>query len=455
LANRYWVGGENTWNATQGTKWSTTSGGPGTASVPTASDDVFFNAASGTVTVTLAMGYVGACRSINFTGFTGTYIGNGDLYISGNITLAASATVSQLGGFYINNSCVITSNGQTFNSIYGIIIIGNANTVTLADDFVTTGGVSIYYGFFNANNKNVTCASVNVAAVLGACSLTMGSGTWTIGLGGWYMNPTSTTLNANTSTIKFTDNSATNKIFSGGGKVYNNFWNATQGTGYLTITGSNTFNDFKIDAGRTVKFTASTTQTVTTFTVIGTAGNLIIIDTASGSGTFTLSKSSGTINTNYISITNSTATGGATWNAGIKSVDNGENTGWIFVVPPVPTVTTQAVTQISYNAAIGNGNVTDEGGLSFIGRGFVFDLASQALPGNVAPIASGYANSITATGIFTVGAFTNVLSTLLPSTTYYVRAFGQNLTGYGYGGEVSFISTAVPTAITVGLLSII
>ena len=32
MADRYWVGGSATWDNTAGTKWSTTSGGPGGAS---------------------------------------------------------------------------------------------------------------------------------------------------------------------------------------------------------------------------------------------------------------------------------------------------------------------------------------------------------------------------------------------------------------------------------------
>ena len=54
MADRYWVGGTANWDGTAGTKWATTSGGAGGASVPTAADNVFFDAASGAVTVTVA-----------------------------------------------------------------------------------------------------------------------------------------------------------------------------------------------------------------------------------------------------------------------------------------------------------------------------------------------------------------------------------------------------------------
>jgi hypothetical protein len=44
MANRYWVGGTDTWDATAGNKWSATDGGAGGATVPTSSDDVYINA---------------------------------------------------------------------------------------------------------------------------------------------------------------------------------------------------------------------------------------------------------------------------------------------------------------------------------------------------------------------------------------------------------------------------
>ena len=43
MADRFWVGGSATWDATAGTKWATTTGGGGGAAVPTAADDVRFD----------------------------------------------------------------------------------------------------------------------------------------------------------------------------------------------------------------------------------------------------------------------------------------------------------------------------------------------------------------------------------------------------------------------------
>jgi hypothetical protein len=46
LADRYWVGGTGTWSSSNTTNWSASSGGAGGASVPTAADNVFFDAGS-------------------------------------------------------------------------------------------------------------------------------------------------------------------------------------------------------------------------------------------------------------------------------------------------------------------------------------------------------------------------------------------------------------------------
>ncbi len=93
MALRYWVGGTATWNATAGNKWSLTSGGAGGQAVPTGSDEVYFDAASGVITVTISAGMV--CKNLHCTGFTGTLTG-------GDITTPSSSTAVELstGGTY-------------------------------------------------------------------------------------------------------------------------------------------------------------------------------------------------------------------------------------------------------------------------------------------------------------------------------------------------------------------
>lgn len=122
------------------------------------------------------------------------------------------------------------------------------------------------------------------------------------------------------------------KTFAGGNKSYDTV--TQNGLGNLTITGSNTFNTLANTVQpANILFTAATTTTITNWNVNGTSGNLITIGSATAAS-HTLSKSSGTVEANFLSISRSIATGGATWYAGANSVDEGNNTGWLFQAAP-------------------------------------------------------------------------------------------------------------------------
>jgi hypothetical protein len=164
----------------------------------------------------------------------------------------------------------------------------------------------------------------------------MGSGTWTItgsGATAWnIINPTFITILPGTSTISMS--SALAKTFAGADKTWGTLLQS--GIGALAITGSNTFNDIIANiSGRpsTIFFTAGTTTTLNNFSLSGSAGNSITITSDTGAGTYTLSKSSGKVVSNYLNILYAVATGGATWTAptNLGNIDLGNNTGWIFI----------------------------------------------------------------------------------------------------------------------------
>jgi len=124
------------------------------------------------------------------------------------------------------------------------------------------------------------------------------------------------------------------------------------------------------------------------------------------------------------------------------------SSGSITPVAVPPTVTTQAVDAIATYSAQGNGNITALGTSTPDLRGFVWDTASHGDPGDVAPASSDYGDYVSASGSFSTGAFTGAIDSLAPETTYYVRAWAHNDEGYSYGGEVSFVSLAIPYAIS-------
>ena len=174
MANRHWVGGTANWDATAGTKWALTSGGVGGQAVPTSADDVFFDAASGAVTVTSTVGT--SCLSINFTGFTGTFAGSTTFHRGGNVTLGSGMTTTFTGNFSVEATATLTSNGKTW---LGTLNLGlNSTTYTLFDSWTVanfSGGSNI---ILNGNTLNIT-GNLTAPTISGTTNLALtGTGTW-------------------------------------------------------------------------------------------------------------------------------------------------------------------------------------------------------------------------------------------------------------------------------------
>jgi hypothetical protein len=89
----------------------------------------------------------------------------------------------------------------------------------------------------------------------------------------------------------------------------------------------------------TVQLKASATSTVGAFATSGT-NQKSLQSTVAGTQA-TLSQASGTVSTNYLTIRDINATGGATWNSlwSNNNVDAGDNTGWVFGDPPITLAT--------------------------------------------------------------------------------------------------------------------
>jgi len=348
MSNRYWVLGTGDWSDTD--HWATESSGDGGADVPTSSDDVFIDSNSGFGsggTITLDT-YDCTCNDFTSSSGHNYAIGGTTLKIYGSFTAEAGMDFSGLGDslyFEPSVSETLTSAGADLLAIC-IGALGATGTLTLQDDLLLTFSIIVYGGAFDANDHNVTASSF-LAAKIGATTpvVNMGSGLWTITGGSdakdeniWLI--VDSTLNAETSTLKFTDADFYYKILSSEGYTYNNVW--LSGTGSFYIMGSNTYNNPKTDAGLKVFFLEESTTTVNTFTAIGSSGNLITVNSCtalyeSSSTQHTLSCTSGVISCDYLDISNSNATGGATWYAGSHSIDSGNNDGWIFEDPIIDT----------------------------------------------------------------------------------------------------------------------
>ena len=96
----------------------------------------------------------------------------------------------------------------------------------------------------------------------------------------------------------------------------------------------------------------------------------------------------------------------------------------------VPTVTTQAATNVEETTATGNGNIISVNDGSCDYRGVEWDTDSGA----------PYTYDATDAGSFGTGAFTKGMTGLNPGTLYYYRAKAHNSAGWGYGAEETFLT---------------
>lgn len=350
MANRYWVGGTDTWDNTAGTKWATTSGGAGGAAVPTSSDDVFFDANSGAVTVVIGY-YQNVCLNLDFTNFTGTISHTSTLNVSGDVTLGSGMTFTGTGASLVFNGLTgtLTTNGvaMTYSSYLGgpyfkddgvsytsatavYNLIGNLN--------LGAGSFSILKGTVNTNNYTIECHAVNMDNKFYVSQLNLGSSLIILnGTGSssrvWYYYGIYHSLDAGTSTIKITATKEVTLSHYDQSLTFYNIWNATSGAGILKIQGNTTLNIggyLKCDPGTTTKFGPGMTYSVAEFQLLGTSGNDITLESGTAGSTYTLSQATGIIDTDYLNVKDSIVTGGAIWYWGTNNNDSGNNTGWHY-----------------------------------------------------------------------------------------------------------------------------
>lgn len=92
-----------------------------------------------------------------------------------------------------------------------------------------------------------------------------------------------------------------------------------------------------------------------------------------------------------------------------------------------PVLTTTTVSNITQTAASSGGKITSDGGETVMVSGVCWSTSPNPTIGD----------SKTEDGTGT-GSFTSTIIGLIPNTTYYVRAYGINGAGTGYGSALSF-----------------
>lgn len=345
---RYWIGGAGNWDDVTTTHWSVTSGGTGGASVPTSVDDIFFDLNSGLSGATITMtGNSMACNSLSMTvGASWILTGsNKAIDISGSANFESGAVITGQMRFIsdlVGNS-IITNGCGSANMAYSIGTSGGAGngTFLLHDDITSSLAIILRNGTLDMNGFNITSSIFSTVSTVQK-GLLMRSGTFILTASVWdaLTGAGNFTLNAGTSTIKLTLTSSSNIAFDGGSKTYNNILiSRGSSVGNTTFSGDNTFNEIRDvgTASHSIKFNIGSTQTIANWSISGTPGNLITINSTT-TGTHTLNKSGGgTILCDYVNVQHSVATPSNTWYADSHSINNQAVTtpgsGWNFSLP--------------------------------------------------------------------------------------------------------------------------
>lgn len=448
MANRYWVGGSGTWDNTTTTNWSATSGGAGGASAPTSADNVFLDAASGAVTVTLSGG-VSACADLTCTGFTGTLTGAVAFNVYGSLLFSAGMTVSTS----VSVSFRATTTGKTITS--------NGKTIAPTVNFTGTGGWTLQDAFscstithtqgaLDTNGQAVSAGYSNAGT--GTRSLTLGATVWTMSSNwSWSISGTGMTLSAGTSTIKLGNNPSTNaQFFEGNGYTYYNVEIPGTGNNVVTVSGNNTFNTFTISrtSAFTLKFTDGSTQTIANWVGSGTPGNFVTITNTASTTAATLAKSGGgTVTLDYSLISWITASPVSTWSA-TNSRNLGNNTNITFTSLPtrywVGGTATWGLSNTA-NWSLSSGGASGAS-VPTANDNVVFDAASGAVTVSSTTSTILQAYDLTFTGF--TGNFNLVTNSQV--NTWGNATFSAGMGTASSGGHISFQGSSAKTLTTNG-----
>lgn len=435
MPNRYWVGGDGTWNSTDTTHWSATSGGAGGASVPTSADSAYFDAASGVSVVTL--GETVTCNAVIATGFTGTlafgsyeinvasvsacFTGTTSLTVTGTPVINLTSNAST-GTRVISTGAVTEANSITFN-----ITAGTANVQFQSSGRAKNLNFTGFKGTFNANNNitiygNLTLDSGMTWTSTASIHTFGGSSVQTLTTNGVTIG-SPVTISGTANTLLLTDNctigdTRTVTLTNGALDLNNNtlscgIFSSTNsntrsiafGTGNITLTGSSA--------------TIWTTGTTTNFSYTGTPTVNAIY--AGSTGTRTISISASTTEAQALSFNISAGSDTVASLGVVKNLDftgftgtlsNSSRTAYGNVNFASGMTLTAGASPLTFGATSGTSTITTNGKtldfpLTFNGIGGTWSFADALTQGSTRAftITNGTVK-LKAGATSTVGAFT-------------------------------------------------
>ncbi len=489
-ANYYWIGGTGNWS--DPTHWATTSGGATLHNqIPTAVDDVFFDANSFTAvgqTVTLDPLTI-LCRDMDWVGVTNnpTLAGANTnlLKVYGSLSFAVTMNMNFMG--IVNFEATTTgktilSNGKTFD--WNVVFNGVGGGWALQDSLKVDNSVVLNNGTLSTNNRAVLAQSF-ASTTSTARVLNMGASIFTLNgsSNAWSAGSTGMTLNCGTSTINLISTS-TYISFDGGNHIYydlNFTLPVVGGFSYLSdnntfhdvsfasngfvagnntfrnlvflrngqTSGNNTFTNLTFSPSYSYILQNGTTQTITgNFNATGNCGAFVDVSSSTPGNVANINKTTGVVNASYLVLKDINRTGAALFNAS-NSINLGNNTGWVFTSPTPKNLYWVGNTgnwDDGTHWSLTSGGAASGCAPSLLDNVF-FDVNSFSTSGHIVTIntPTAYCNNMSWIGATNSPAFNGATANLLK--VYGSLTFIPSML-LNYQGGVSFDATVTANTIT-------
>jgi hypothetical protein len=451
--NEYWIGDSGVWS--DNTQWSLASGGGAATYIPLCQDiavwdDHSFSGASQTVTYDVdRIGNLTTTAVTNNPALANSTVVN----IYGTLNLGTMTMTAGGSGynFYSRSNITLRTNNVIVPGPGDIEFWNHGATVTLGSNLTTVTDVFHVAGTLDLDTYNMTVTRFNsYTTTTYTRSLYLGSGVVTLtseGAGAykWRLSSTNLTFDAETSSIILTSTAGSSTYFAGANYTYNNLTISGSGAHLTTITGSNTFNNLvvsRLEAAKTVTFTAGTTQTVSEFAITPSTDSIVVVLKSSSTTNAIITKSAGLVYADYLDLDDLTATGGGTFYAGTHSSIT-DSPGWNASDPTPPTGSTAAASAIGGAIATLNGTVDTMGSYDTV---YAFFEYGETV---------GYGDITSETTTTTPSLIQKPVGGLLSDTTYHFRlAIRYNVSEYIYGSDEEFTTTGAPVMVTGSAASI-
>jgi uncharacterized protein (TIGR02145 family) len=363
--------------------------------------------------------------------------GSGTGTFTTNITGLTANTTYYVRAYATNSAGTAYGEQKSFTTSQNLAAptVSTSNVLNITANSATCGGTVSSDGNATVTARGV-CWSTSQNPTISNYSTTNGSGTGIF---------TSTLSGLSANTTYYVRAYATNSQGTSYGSQ--RMFTTSQNITAPSVTTSNITSITQNSANSGGEVTSTGGGTVSSRGVVWsnspnptTASNLGMTTNGSGTGSFTSSLTSLSPNTSYYVRAYATNSAGTSYGAQLTFTTQQNIT--------LPTVTTNNITSITQNSAIGGGDVTSAGGGTVTARGIVWSTSQNPT------VTSNIGLTIDGSG---TGTFTSSIVELSPNTTYYVRAYASNSAGTSYGAQLTFTTQqniTFPTVTTNNITSI-